>query len=69
MVSERKIMTVSLCDADASVLEELAREKQQSKAAVVRRALRLLVLVEERLDAGDKLVLQGSDEASELIIL
>jgi predicted transcriptional regulator len=71
MVSEKRTMTLNLTDSEMRVLEELAREKDLSKTAVLRQALRLYQLVDARLSAGGKLFLEDpkKKEKAELMLL
>lgn len=62
-MSDRKTMTLNLTEREMSALEELSRRKDLSKTAVVRQALRLYQVIEERLANGEKLFFE--DESSE----
>jgi predicted transcriptional regulator len=55
MAAEKRTMTLNLTDAEMRVLEELSRQKDLSKTAILRQALRLYQLVDARLSSGEKL--------------
>lgn len=67
----KKTMTLNLSEAEMRVLDELANKKDLSKTAVLRQALRLYQMVEERLSAGEKLVFEDekAQKKAELMVL
>lgn len=71
MKNSKKTMTFNLTDAEMHVLEELAQQKDLSKTAVMRQALRLYQLVEVRLQRGEKLFFEDElrKTKSELMVL
>lgn len=69
-MAEKRTMTLNLTDAEMKALEELAERKDLSKTAVLRQALRLYQLVDERLANGDKLFFEdGEKKQSEMMFL
>lgn len=70
-MNEKKAMTLSLAAPEMEALEDLARRKDVSKTAVVRQALRLMHLVDERVTPGTRLVLEDDNrqQKSELVVL
>lgn len=70
-VSSKKTMTVNFTEAEMEALEALSTERDVSKTAIVRQALRLYQLVNVRLRLGDKLFLEGADpkDKKELVVL
>ena len=71
MTNTKRTMTLNLTDTEMKVLEELSRQKELSKTAVLRQALRLYQLVDARLSAGGKLYFEdsGKKEKAELMVL
>jgi hypothetical protein len=57
----KRTMTLNLTEAEMRVLESLSVQKDLSKTAVIRQALRLYQLVDHRLASGEKLFFE--DEA------
>ncbi len=51
----RKTMTLNLTETEMGTLDDLSARKDISKTAVLRQALRLYQMVEERLARGEKL--------------
>jgi hypothetical protein len=54
-MEEKRTMTLNLTIREMDVLEELARKKELNKTAVLRQALRLYQLVDDKLSRGEKL--------------
>ena len=65
----KKTMTLNLTDLEMTVLEELSQKKELTKTAVIRQALRLYQAVDARLELGEKLVFEGNDKKSELVMI
>ena len=51
----KKTMTLNLNPAEMAVLDELCDKKDLSKTGVMRQALRLYQMVEDRMEKGEKL--------------
>lgn len=71
MPSDKRTMTLNLTDGEMQVLEELSRQKELSKTAILRQALRLYQLVDARLSSGGKLYFEDEEkkEKAELMVL
>src|SRR5262249_10287051 len=71
MAGEKRSMTLTLSDAEMRVLENLAQQKDLSKTALMRQALRLYQLVDARLSVGSKLYFEDEHkgEKAELMVL
>ena len=68
-MSDKRTMTLNLSEAEMQALEELCTKKDLSKTAVLRQALRLYQTVDARVEQGHKLMLEGTHEKSELMLL
>jgi len=68
-MSEKKMLTLKLSPQEMEIIEELARRKDVSKTAVIKQAVRLLMLVETRLGDGGKLFLEDEKQKTELAVL
>ncbi|MCH8044243.1 MAG: ribbon-helix-helix protein, CopG family [Planctomycetes bacterium] len=69
-MAQKRTMTLNLTDAEMNALQELAIRKDLSKTAVLRQALRLYQLVDERLANGEKLFFEDDEKKqSELVVL
>lgn len=67
----KKTMSLTLSDAEMAALEQLATDKDLSKTAVLRQALRLYQMLDVRLARGEKLFFEddAKQEKAELMIL
>ena len=70
-MAEKKTMTVNLSDAEMNALEEICEQKDLSKTAVVRQALRLYQLVNAKIAGGGKLFIEDEKkkEKAELMVI
>lgn len=67
----KRTMTLNLTDAEMRVLQALSDQKDLSKTAVIRQALRLYQLLDARLSKGEKLFFEdeAKREKSELMVM
>jgi hypothetical protein len=67
----KKTMTLNLTESEMAALEQLSMEKDVSKTAVLRQALRLYQVINARLQAGEKLFFEDTiaKEKKELVVL
>ena len=69
-MTDRKTMTINLSDAEMRALEEICEQKDLSKTAVVRQALRLYQLVNVKIASGGKLFVEDrKKEKTELMVI
>lgn len=68
---EKKTLTLNLTVAEMQALENLSDRKDISKTAVLRQALRLYQMLDERLARGEKLYLEHTltKEKAELMMV
>ncbi len=64
-------MTLNLTDAEMNVLEQLAEKKDLNKTVIIRQALRLYQLVDQRLRDGKKVFIEDqlTKDKSELMLI
>jgi len=67
----KRTMTLNLTGAEMRALESLSMQKDLSKTAVIRQALRLYQLLDVRLSKGEKLFFENEAkrEKAELMIM
>lgn len=69
-MADKKTMTINLSDSEMKALEEMCAQKDLSKTAVVRQALRLYQLVDVKIGSGGKLFFEDEKkEKAELMVL
>ena len=65
----KKTMTLNLTDKEMQVIEKLAQEKDLSKTALIRQAIRMYQLIEARISNGDKLFVENNEkQKTELMV-
>jgi predicted transcriptional regulator len=57
-MAEKRTMTLNLTDAEMMALEDLATKKDLNKTAVIRQALRLYQMVDQRMREGKKVFIE-----------
>lgn len=70
-MAEKRTMTLNLSDAEMDALEQLAEKKDLNKTVVIRQALRLYQMVDQRLREGKKLFIEDelTKDKSELMFI
>lgn len=68
-MTTKRTMTLNLTDAEMKVLEELCEKKDLSKTAVLRQALRLYQMLDERVERGDKLFFEDEAKKSKAEVM
>jgi hypothetical protein len=69
-MNSKRTMTLNLTDQEMVVLEELSAQKDLSKTALLRQALRLYQMVDARISRGEKLFFEDPDkQKAELMVL
>ena len=56
---KKRTMTLNLTAREMKALEQMARQKDLSKTAVIRQAFRLYQMIDARLAAGEKLFIEN----------
>ena len=69
-MNDKRQMTLSLTETEMKLLEDLSERKELTKTAVIRMALKLFQLVDERTAEGGKLFIEAEDkQKTELALL
>ena len=70
-MDDKKTMTLNLTSREMEVLEELAKKKELNKTAVLRQALRLYQIVDEKMARGETLYFEDktAKKKSEVVVL
>ncbi|MBL1202819.1 MAG: ribbon-helix-helix protein, CopG family [Nostoc sp. GBBB01] len=69
-MSKKTLITLNLSDAELDLLNSLSEKKDMNKSAVLRQALRMMGLIEQRIEQGEKFYFETVDEKkSELILV
>ena len=69
-MSKKTLISINLSEAELNLLAELSEKKEMSKSAVLRQALRMMGLIEQRISQGEKFYLESADkEKSEILLV
>ena len=70
-MTEKRTMTLNLSKAEMDALEQLAHIKDLNKTVVIRQALRLYQMVDQRMREGKKLFIEDqlTKDKSELMFI
>ena len=69
-MSKKTLISINLSEAELNLLAELSEKKEMSKSAVLRQALRIMGLIEQRISQGEKFYLESADkEKSEVLLV
>ena len=70
-MAEKRTMTLNLTEAEMNALEDLAIKKDLNKTVIIRQALRLYQMVDQRLREGKKVFIEDemTKAKSELMFL
>lgn len=70
-MASKRTMTLNLTEAEMTALEHLSTEKDMSKTAVLRQALRLYQVISTRMQTGERLFFEDdiAKEKKELVVL
>jgi hypothetical protein len=70
-MADKRTMTLNLTEAEMNALEDLAAKKELNKTVVIRQALRLYQMVDQRTREGKKVFIEDelAKTKSELMIL
>lgn len=70
-MKDKRTMTLNLSEAEMMVLEALSEKKELSKTALLRQALRIYQVIEEKLETGNKLFFEDerTKQKAEIMML
>ncbi|MEZ6121831.1 MAG: ribbon-helix-helix protein, CopG family [Planctomycetaceae bacterium] len=64
-------MTLNLTEQEMTLIEDLCEKKGLSKTALLRQAIRLYQVIDERIERGDKVLIENetTKDKAELMVL
>lgn len=57
-MAEKRTMTLNLSDEEMTSLEELAERNDMTKTAVIRKAIRIYLILEKRMQRGEHIFVE-----------
>jgi predicted transcriptional regulator len=58
MMGEKRTMTLNLSEEEMSSLDQLAHRNDMSKTAVIRKAIRIYLILEKRMQRGEHIFVE-----------
>jgi predicted transcriptional regulator len=58
MMAEKRTMTLNLSDEEMTSLEQLAARNDMSKTAVIKKAIRIYLILEKRMQRGEHIFVE-----------
>ena len=69
-MSKKTLISLNLTESELELLNNLSEKKEMNKSAILRQALRMMGVLEQRIAQGEKLYFESLDkEKSELLLL
>ncbi len=69
-MSKKTLISLNLTESELELLNDLSKKKEMNKSAVLRQALRMMGVLEQRIAQGEKLYFESLDKGkSELLLL
>ena len=69
-MSKKTLISINLSPVELELLAELSEKKEMSKSAVLRQAFRMMGLLEQRINQGEKFYFESVDkEKSEVVLV
>ena len=69
-MSKKTLISINLSPVELELLAKLSEKKEMSKSAVLRQALRMMGLLEQRINQGEKFYFESVDkEKSEVVLV
>ncbi len=69
-MSQKTLISLNLSPAELELLTQLSEKKEMSKSAILRQALRMMGVIEQRINQGEKLYFESLDkQKSEVVLL
>lgn len=67
----KRTMTLNLTEQEMTLIEDLCEKKGLSKTALLRQAIRLYQAIDERIERGDKVLIENetTKDKAELMVL
>jgi hypothetical protein len=69
-LSKKTLISLNLSEVELDLLKMLCEKKDMNKTAVIRQALRMMSVIEQRIEQGEKFYFETSNkEKSEVVLL
>jgi hypothetical protein len=69
-LNKKALISLNLSEVELQLLTELSQKKEVSKSAILRQALRMMGMIEQRIEQGEKFYFESlGKEKSEILLM
>jgi regulatory protein YycI of two-component signal transduction system YycFG len=69
-LNKKALISLNLSEVELQLLTELSQKKEVSKSAILRQALRMMGMIEQRIEQGEKFYFESLEkEKSEILLM
>jgi Ribbon-helix-helix protein, copG family len=68
-LNKKTLISLNLSSSELDLLTELSGKKEMSKSAILRQALRMMAVLEQRIEQGEKFYVESLDKEKSEVLL
>jgi Ribbon-helix-helix protein, copG family len=68
-LNKKTLISLNLSPSELDLLTELSEKKEMSKSAILRQALRMMAVLEQRIEQGEKFYVESLDKEKSEVLL
>ncbi len=68
-MNKKTLISLNLSSSELELLTELSEKKEMSKSAILRQALRMMAVLEQRIEQGEKFYVESLDKEKSEVLL
>jgi len=68
-LNKKTLISLNLSSSELDLLTELSEKKEMSKSAILRQALRMMAVLEQRIERGEKFYVESLDKEKSEVLL
>lgn len=68
-MNKKTLISLNLSSSELDLLTELSEKKEMSKSAILRQALRMMAVLEQRIEQGEKFYVESLDKEKSEVLL
>jgi Ribbon-helix-helix protein, copG family len=68
-LNKKTLISLNLSSSELDLLTELSEKKEMSKSAILRQALRMMAVLEQRIEQGEKFYVESLDKEKSEVLL
>jgi regulatory protein YycI of two-component signal transduction system YycFG len=68
-LNKKTLISLNLSSSELDLLTDLSEKKEMSKSAILRQALRMMAVLEQRIEQGEKFYVESLDKEKSEVLL